>query len=660
MRFYVKYIIGISSFVYLETCAETETINFQPIEHFTQENSHQQDSPTAHVIIPQTFDELFQHANTLFSQKNYPEAITYYKQALAHRQTCPQVFFNMGLAYLHLNNKTAAAHAFDQAVTYKLDYTKAHVQLAKVSQQLGEPEKAIEHYQKAIHFEPDWSEPRLLLARLYNKQHKFPQSVIQLKQALSREPNNRSLLFELANTYNTINKLTKALEIYKQLLSQEPNNPSFLYNTAYTLKKMGDIEKALPYYDKAIMLKPDHSEAHFSRGLAYLTTGDFERGWAEYEWRWNKPNHGSKRDYPQPRWDGTPLEGKTILFHAEQGLGDTFQFIRYAQVAKKRGGHVIAAVQSQLVAILSLCPYLDQVISLNDTPPHFDVHAPLMSLPFILKTTIDTIPCDIPYLYADQALVEYWQEELAQDHNFKVGICWQGNSNYSTPFLRAVVAQKSVNVNQLLPLNTIPGVSLYNLQKVTGEDQLKTLSPDFKLYTFDGDFDSSHGRFMDTAAVMKNLDLVITVDTSICHLAAGLGIPTWNILPNPADWRWMINRTDTPWYPTIRLFRQPTIGDWDSVINEIVHELHKRVHGTEYVKPVMEEKSPSSIQKQLTHEKEMVTNKMQMLWAHMQHEQLDDAAIEQVKQLYLLNQIRKMINEKIAVLHSVRPECFSS
>ena len=284
------------------------------------------------------------------------------------------------------------------------------------------------------------------------------------------------------------------------------------------------------------------------------------------------------RSYPEPRWDGSDLQGKTILIHAEQGLGDTFQFIRYAKLIKEKNGIVIAAVQKPLVTLMKNCKYIDRVISLDDTPPHFDVHSPMLSLPYALKTQLETIPCEIPYLYANEKLVTDWKQKLAADKNFKIGICWQGNDNYATPLLRATVAQKSVHPKEFAPICQVPGVSVYSLQKTTGTDQLKDLPDTMRIITFDGDFDQSNGRFMDTAAVIKNLDLVITVDTSISHLASGLGVPTWIMLPNPADWRWMIDRTDSPWYPNVtRLFKQPTPGDWQSMIKEVAVELQKHI-----------------------------------------------------------------------------------
>jgi hypothetical protein len=209
---------------------------------------------------------------------------------------------------------------------------------------------------------------------------------------------------------------------------------------------------------------------------------------------------------------------------------------------------------------------------LRDGFPTFDVHAPLVSLPAILHTTQQTVPADIPYLFADPQLVEQWRQKLAPDKNFKVGICWQGNPNYSTHFLRVAVAAKSCSAAKFAPLAYVPGVTLYSLQRETGVEQLARGIP-FPLVTFGPEFDRDNGRFMDTAALMQNLDLIITIDTSIAHLAAGLGKPVWILIPNPPDWRWMRDRTDSPWYPNMRLFRQTTALDWDSVIQTVADQL---------------------------------------------------------------------------------------
>lgn len=409
-----------------------------------------------------------------------------------------------------------------------------------------------------------------------NQQHE-PAS-LYLREALNLRPNDVTIMFDLANTLNMAHLNDEALNMYYQLLAKCPTHKTILYNTAYTLKKMGRMADAMLFYDATLEQDPEYPEARFSRSLAYLVSGDFERGWPEYEWRWKRSGYPEQRTFKEPMWDGSDLHGKTIYVYGEQGLGDTFEFLRYAKVLKEQyGARVIVSVQSPLVTIVSLCPYIDKVISLKQQPLVFDYQIALMSLPNILKTTIDTVPNEIPYLYADQKLVQKWKEYLAKDKNFKIGICWQGNNNYSTAALRSVVAAKSLSAEKFAKLLRVPGVTLYSLQQQTGIDQLANLPPSFSLHVFDGDFDNTSGRFMDTAGVIKNLDLIITIDTSMAHFSAALGAPTWVLLPNPADWRWLLDCNDTPWYPNMRLFRQTDHGDWDSVMENISQELAKRV-----------------------------------------------------------------------------------
>ena len=553
-------------------CNATHQVTFQAIESYINK-------PQPHSYIDyQSFESLSKHANGLFTAEQYDEAITFYKQALALNPTCAQIFFNLGQALYYAKKYPEALYAYKKTIQYKNDHFRAYVQIGKLMIDVNQPNDAIEPLKKALTLEPKNADARLLLTRIYNDKHLFNQAIALVHEGLALEPDHINLTFELGNTYNLVNRLDESLAIYQDLDRQLPNNPSILYNIAFTFKKMGYLDKALPYYNKTLELNPDHAEALFSRGLAYLVIGDFEKGWHGYEWRYSRPSQGSLRTYPEPRWDGSDLQGKTILIHAEQGLGDTFQFIRYAKLIKEKNGIVIAAVQKPLVTLMKRCKHIDQVISLDDTPPYFDVHSPMLSLPYVLKTRLDTVPCEIPYLYGDEQLTAAWKQKLAADKNFKIGICWQGNDNYATPMLRATVAQKSVHPKAFAPICQVPGVSVYSLQKTTGTDQLKDLPNNMRIITFDGDFDQSNGRFMDTAAVIKNLDLVITVDTSISHLASGLGVPTWIMLPNPADWRWMLDRTDSPWYPNVtRLFKQPTPGDWDSMIREVAVELEKHI-----------------------------------------------------------------------------------
>jgi len=456
------------------------------------------------------------------------------------------------------------------------DYEKAHLMFGNLLKDEGRYKEACQYYKAMLAINPHNAQAHQFLGRSLSDLRQFDEAIEHFKTALTISPDNTQCKLDYANTLNMSNNTEHALMLYQELHRKIPNSSSITYNIAYTLKKLGRIHEAFDYYHRAIELNPNHAEAHFGLGISYIMVENFKDGWEEYEWRWEKPGKFF-RNFEQPVWDGSPLYGKTILLHAEQGLGDTFQFIRLAQIAKESGGTVVVASQNPLVKILTECPYIDKVVSLHGFSVPFDVHAPLMSLPRILEIEVDTIPADIPYLYADEQLVQEWSQYIKQ-HSTKllnVGICWQGNPNYSTPFLRNAVAAKSIELLEFAPISELPGVQLYCLQKMTGEKQLQNLPDDFNLHIFEGDFDNSNGRFMDTAAVMKNLDLVLTVDTSIGHLAGGLGVPVWVILPEPADWRWMLRESDSPWYPNMRLFRQPKPGDWESVIQTVVKELKK-------------------------------------------------------------------------------------
>lgn len=520
-----------------------------------------------------TIDYMLQ-AEACIKEKKIDNAIQYYRKAIEYDPLCKQAHYAIGQAFLENNQFDEALESFKIVTSLDENNSDAYLNIAKIYVKKNDPTNAKEYFKHVINLNNTHKEALSELARILCDEQQYGESIQLLEKLQSLHPDDATVLFQLANTLNTAHYIDESLIIYNYLHNKYPQSSAITYNIAYTLKKLGRIDEALTFYDKTLILSPEHAEAHFSRGLAYLSIGQFREGWEEYEWRWKRDTQGmDKRNLSKPLWDGSDLHGKILLLHAEQGLGDTFQFIRYAKTARDKGATVIAAVQSPLVEILSLCPYIDRVISLTNPLPHFDVHAPLLSVPHILQTVEATIPCDIPYLYAHAQLVDYWREKLSTDKNFKIGICWQGNPNYNTPFLRAVVAAKSIKLKQFEPLFTIEGISIYNLQKMTGEEQLNDIPTTWNLINFDENFDKIHGRFMDTAAVIKNLDLIITVDTGLAHIAAGLGAQVWTFIPNPPDWRWMLERTDTPWYPNMTLFRQSKPGDWDSVIQEIAQKL---------------------------------------------------------------------------------------
>lgn len=525
------------------------------------------------------FQKEFQTANGFFSKGQHDKAIKSYRRLLRSRQDSPEVYFNLGATYMQIKQYADAISALESALKLKSDYPKAAYLLGKAYEKLEKIPHAKLMYLRTLQGEPNHFDATVSLAKLYSEENHFDDAIEMYRKAGELQPKNIQVLLDFANILNANHRAEEALEKYYQLLDIIPNNSTVLYNIAYTLKQLNRLQESLPYYHRVLEINPNHVEAHFSYGLALLLTGNkhpenWTLGWAEYEWRWQRSDRGSFRRYQQPRWTGQDLHGKTLFIWAEQGLGDTFEFVRYAHVAKTMGAHkVIVAVQNAVYNIIKMCPYIDQVIGLNESAPFFDYHVPMLSMPYFTKTKLNNAPNEVPYLFADPTLVDEWKENLKEDTNFKIGICWQGNPNYPTQFSRIASAAKSMTVTQFLPLMEMQGISVYSLQKTTGTDQLNDLPADAPLIVFDGDFDESTGRFMDTAAVMKNLDLIITIDTSICHLAAGLGVPTWNLLPNPPDWRWMLDCDNTPWYPNMRLFRQPTPGDWANVIQNVITEL---------------------------------------------------------------------------------------
>jgi hypothetical protein len=327
------------------------------------------------------------------------------------------------------------------------------------------------------------------------------------------------------------------------------------------------MQEALGALDAALQLQPDFAAAHASRGLALLLTGDFARGWPEYEWRLRCPELAPKLlRCPQPAWDGGPLEGRTILLRAEQGLGDTIQFFRCLPLVRQRGGKIVLQAQAALLSLLRPGMEPDErLIGMEETPQPFDVHASLLSLPGLLGMTLANVPADIPYLFADPALVDRWRSKLHAHPGFKVGIVWQGSPKHTRDRAR------SVPLEAFGPLAAIEGVQLLSLQVGPGREQLAALDGHFAVADVAGDFDES--SFADPAAVAMGLDLVITVDTAMAHLAGALGVPVWVVLPYAPDWRWLLDRGDSPWYPTMRLFRQSEPGDYSSVFTKLVTEL---------------------------------------------------------------------------------------
>jgi TPR repeat/Tetratricopeptide repeat len=462
--------------------------------------------------------------------------------------------------------------------------------LALRQHQAGHLNEAEQLYRQILQIHPYYADALHLLGVLISQRGRDDLAVSYIERALTVKPNIAAFHNNLGFSYVALSRFEEGIWHFNEALRLEPDFAMAFNNLGKACREQGQVPEAMAFYEKAIALNPDYVEAHFNRAELWLLQGDFERGWPEYEWRWQLPAVARRTDHP-PRWDGSPLDGRTILIHTEQGLGDTIHFIRYAPFLKQRGGRVIIHCQAALMRFLETAHGIDSRVAWHSPLPAVDVYEHLLNLPGVFGTRLTTIPAPIPYLQADPGLVASWKKDLATLSGFKIGITWKGSiKNLSDQ-------KRSIPLSSFATLAKVPGVQLINLQKGPGTDQLESApwhcltdaqSALTGSQTADGvrqavarptivDFgdrlDGANGAFMDTAAIMMNLDLVISCDTAIPHLAGALGVPVWVALPLAADWRWLLEREDSPWYPTMRLFRQTQYGDWEGVFDRMATAL---------------------------------------------------------------------------------------
>ncbi len=370
-------------------------------------------------------------------------------------------------------------------------------------------------------------------------------------------PNLALLWNNRGNTLIELQRWPEAAESYHRALKLAPGLHDSRVALATCLQALGHLREALASCDAVLRTTPDHAEAHWNRALLLLLKGNYEEGFKEYEWRWKKRKFSSPlRQFEQPRWNGESLSGKSILIYAEQGFGDTVQFSRYLLLLRMRGANVIFECHPSLVALMETLGDRIKVIGSGKPLPETDFHLPPLSLPLAFNTTLDNIPADIPYLYPPADRLPFWHTVVPRDSHRRVGICWAGKS-YPDP-------GRSIPPDLLMALEACNRCTYFSLQKNNPVPKPSIALHDITMVIHD---------FADTAALISQLDLVITVDTSVAHLAGALGVETWLMLPFSPDWRWGIERQDCPWYPSMRLFRQKKRGDWGSVVGEVIETL---------------------------------------------------------------------------------------
>jgi tetratricopeptide (TPR) repeat protein len=466
---------------------------------------------------------------------------------------------------------------------------------------LGRHQDALECFRKAAAAAPDSAEVRGNLGFLLNILHRHEEALVQLDRGLALTPGDANLLNNRGLALHQLRRNAEALICFEQAVTADPNHADAWANRATVLNAMGRHDEELAGLDRTLAINPAHALAQHNRGMALLKLGrpeealvdleracalgpqaphlrlslsavrlllgDFAGGFRDFESRWDTaPLNLMKPPTNRKLWLGkTPLEGKTILLHCEQGFGDALQFVRYAPLVAARGARVILRLPSPLMELMGRMQGIAQLVAEGEPLPAHDLHCPLMSLPLAFGTTLETIPADIPYLHADPSRVAEWKARLGPASRPRIGLVWTGRQQPPINYVRDMALQ------HVLPLFEVEA-DFISLQKDIPEadrpryDQLQNLS--------------RHGEslkdFADTAALMENLDLLITVDTSVAHLAGALGKPVWVMNRFDTCWRWLRHRSDSPWYPSLRLFRQPTLGDWNGVVRDVRQALLQR------------------------------------------------------------------------------------
>ncbi len=545
--------------------------------------------------IPQDADTEVSRGNVLVSLGRLDEAIESYDRALLYGQAQPQILFAKGSALQGLGRAAAAVEAYDTALDLEPDFCEAWCNRGKALHELGCIAEAIKSYDRALKIRPTFVPALVNRAMIFLRCGRYQDAVTSCDDALRQDPQHAraaglrgaalhllgrlddalealeraaaqdpTLAETWLNRGNVLQELDRpedAIASYETALRVRPHYPEALSGLGVALKELGRVDEALARFDEALLHRPSYADARNNRAGALLLSGMLKAGFDDYESRWDRSNAPPRTVVsPLPAWDGGDLRGKPILVWDEQGLGDLIQFSRYLPCLAELGAEVTFLCRKSMHRLLrsSGCPF--RLVDALDPAATFAAQSALMSLPRGFQTTLDTIPARIPYLHAEPDRVAKWAERIGAD-GFRIGVCWSGNARTNL--------QRSIPLESFAPLAAIAGVRLVGLKKDQGPLVVEAKGHRFLIESLGEDFDAGPDAFIDCAAVIASLDLVVTSDTSIAHLAGALGRPVLLALRQAADWRWLRDRDDSPWYPTMRLFRQARRGDWDEVLERI-------------------------------------------------------------------------------------------
>lgn len=462
------------------------------------------------------------------------------------------------MASLARNQKLEAARYLFQAVKLQPLYFDALYNLGLVLQELNQISEAVACYEQVLRINPDFAQAWNNLGVAHHKAGRSAPAVDCHRRAIGLQPEVSSHYNNLANALRGMDRPAEAIHEIQTGLQFDPSSWVLKLNLGDAFREAGRIDESLAVYENLLGTEPALAEAHFGRAFVLLLMGGLARGWEGYDWRWRLKDHTPPREFAQPVWQGGEIKGLQIFVYAEQGAGDCIQFARYLPELARLGARVIVECPRSLVRLIGTIQGLEQVVAKGDALPAFDRSCALMSLARCFKTTIDSIPASVPYLGSPGKTPELPRVARANSDHLKIGLAWAGNPTHQND------RHRSIPLEVMQPLLAWTGATYYSLQVKQGqasgpeplESRLVDLSPLIRDYS-------------DTAALVGQLDLVISVDTSVAHLAGALGCRVWLLLPYAPDWRWLLGRADSPWYPTMRLFRQPQPGDWAAVVREV-------------------------------------------------------------------------------------------
>ena len=483
-------------------------------------------------LNPQYFQAINNLGLLLTRMGRVREAIDCFERSLQLNPHDAGALNNLGLAWSARGDVHAAISAYREAICLKPDYAEAYNNLGNALRALGQTDNALRSYEYAVHLKPDYAEG-------YNN---------------------------LANVLAEKAGVEQAVHLYHTALKHNNRYVGALNNLGKISREQKFLDASHEYYRRSLDIDPDEAESHWGLANLLLLQGRLEEGWKEYEWRWNLPGCIDRPETSRPMWDGSDLAGRSILLYTEQGMGDGLQFIRYAPMVAERNGKVIVHCQRELSSLFASVRGVAEVVARGEPLPYFDVQCPLMSLPLIFGTGVETIPSLVPYVHPRTCVIKRWQRRLAPFRDtLRVGLAWAGSPTHAND------VHRSLHFSTLAPLSEVTGVTFFSLQKGEAGKQAHLTVPGLSIVDWTEDLVD----FEETAGLVRTLDMVIAVDTAVAHLAGSLGKPSWVAIPFAPDWRWLLNESTSRWYPTMRLYRQPASGAWAPVVADLLRDLMK-------------------------------------------------------------------------------------